>query len=328
MDWLFQANPKRYDLRTAIATGTDRNWAMNQGRKEVSVGDRIYFWESGPDAQLVAVGHVASPVYERDESEFGRYIVDVSYDYTVEPPLSREDILACPPPLGSYKAFGWLMGTNHAIRDASVVAALDQTLAPRLRPLTPVTASNGEVRESQIDLDKAIKNAERQTGHALAQAIAAMDPIAFEWLVRAVLAELGYVDIEVTKPSNDKGVDLRARLVSKGVTSINMAVQVKRTPSVDRPTVQKLRGALSAHESGLIVTSGRFTPAAEEEAKDPTKTPIALMNGSRFVNLLLEFGIGARQKTYKVYSIEPSTLLLENLKERAGEAVADELGDE
>jgi len=67
--WIFQANPRRYDLRAAIDGGSDRNWAMNQGRREVSVGDRIYFWESGPKAQLVAVGHVASPVYERDDSD-------------------------------------------------------------------------------------------------------------------------------------------------------------------------------------------------------------------------------------------------------------------
>jgi restriction endonuclease Mrr len=231
-----------------------------------------------------------------------------------------KEILAAPAPLGTYKPFSWLMGTNHRILDTAVVAALDEAIGPRLRPLGQEPAPP---RESQVDLDNAIKNAERQAARALAQAVAGMDPIAFEWLVRAVLAALGYVDVVVTKPSNDKGVDVRARLVSKGVASIPTAVQVKRTPSVDRPTVQKLRGALSAHESGLIVTSGRFTPAAEEEARDPTKTPIALLNGTRLIELLLEFGIGARQKTYKVYSVDRASLTLESLKERAAEATEE-----
>lgn len=322
--WIFQANPKLYDLRAALANGSDSNWSMNQGRKIVSVGDTVYFWESGQGAQLVAVGHVASPVYEREDSPFGRYAVDVIYDHSVGPALTRDEILACPAPLGTYKPFGWLMGTNHQIHDVGVVKALITVLRPRLRALKPMVSAGGQFKESQVDLDKAIKNAERQVSHALSKALAQMDPIAFEWLVRAVLAELAYVDIKVTKPSNDKGVDLRARLVSKGVTSINMAVQVKRTPAVDRPTVQKLRGALSAHESGLIVTSGRFTPAAEAGAKDPTKTPIALINGSQFVSLLLEFGIGARQKSYKVYSLDVSTLSLDNLKDRASAVAADQ----
>ncbi len=325
MDWIFQANPKRYDLRAAIFGGSDRNWAMNQGRSIVSVGDRVFFWESGPEAKLVAVGHIASPVYEGDQqAEFGRYAVDVSYDYEVHPPLRREEIVASPAPLNAYKPFRWLMGTNHLIRDSAIAVALDEALKTRLRPLSPFQPPSAELRESQIDLEKAIKNAERQTAHALAEAIADMDPIAFEWLVRGVMANLGYVDIVVTKPSNDNGVDLRARLVAKGVTSIQTAVQVKRTPSVNRPVVQNLRGALSAHESGLLVTSGRFTPGAEEEAQESTKIPIALINGSRLVDLLLKFGIGATQKTYKVYTVDRKALSLDSLKDRANETLASE----
>jgi restriction system protein len=124
-----------------------------------------------------------------------------------------------------------------------------------------------------------------------------MDPTAFEWLVRAVLARLGYADIEVTKPSNDGGVDLRARLVAKGVTNIKTAVQAKRTASVSRPVVQNLRGSLSAHESGLLVTSGHFTDSAEREAQEPTRVPIALIDGAKLVEFMLEFGIGAREQS-------------------------------
>jgi len=65
MDWIFQANPKRYDLAAALSRGVDRNWSMNQGRNIVSPGDRVFFWEAGAEARLLAVGHVTSPVYER-----------------------------------------------------------------------------------------------------------------------------------------------------------------------------------------------------------------------------------------------------------------------
>jgi hypothetical protein len=43
MDWIFQANPKLYDLNAAIRNGRDENWAMNQHRGLVSVDDRVFF---------------------------------------------------------------------------------------------------------------------------------------------------------------------------------------------------------------------------------------------------------------------------------------------
>ena len=320
MDWIFQANPKRYDISAAILKGTDRNWAMNQHRDLVSVGDRIFFWESGPDAKLMAVGRVASPVYQREESQFGKYAVDVTYEARIEPPLKREEILSGTAPLASYKPFEWLMGTNHPIKDLEVIQKLEQAIQPRLVVLLPKSFSEGN---SQLDLDLAIKNAKRQTAHALTETVTKMNPIAFEWLVRAVLSELGYADIVVTKQSNDGGVDLRARLIARGVTNIRTAVQAKRTASVGRPTVQNLRGSLSAHESGLLVTSGRFTDEAEQEAREPTKVPIALIDGSKLVDLMLELGIGARQQSYAVYTHSPELLTLDSLKERAGESLSN-----
>lgn len=318
MDWIFQANPKRYDISSAILKGSDRNWAMNQHRDLVSVGDRIFFWVSGPNAELMAVGRVASPIYQREGSEFGKYAVDIIYEARIEPPLSREEILSGNSALASYKPFGWLMGTNHPIKDLRVAKEIEQAIQPRLVALSTPRI---KIDDSQIDLEQAIKNANRQTAIAVAETVAKMDPTAFEWLVRALLSELGYAYIEVTKQSNDGGVDLRARLMANGVTDIRTAVQAKRTVSVGRPAVQNLRGSLSAHESGLLVTSGRFTDEAKQEAREPTKVPIALIDGSRLVDLMLELNIGARQHSYAVYTHSPESLTLDSLKEHADQAL-------
>ncbi len=78
MDWLFQVNPKRYDLIAALEAGVDEWWAMNQGRKEVSPGDRVFFWNvgnAGENAALVAVGRVTSPVRDNPGGSFGDYRV-------------------------------------------------------------------------------------------------------------------------------------------------------------------------------------------------------------------------------------------------------------
>jgi len=92
VDWVFQCNPKRYDLASELEKGIrTEDWSMNQHRELVSPGDCIYFWQTGSNARLLAVGHVESPVYER-ESPFGRHRVDIIFDYKITPPSTRAEI--------------------------------------------------------------------------------------------------------------------------------------------------------------------------------------------------------------------------------------------
>jgi EVE domain len=83
VEWVFQYNPRRFDQLRAQARSASDWWSMKQNRDMVSVGDRVFFWRSGTDAALTAVGHVISPVYER-ESQFGTFAVDVRFDQNVE----------------------------------------------------------------------------------------------------------------------------------------------------------------------------------------------------------------------------------------------------
>jgi hypothetical protein len=62
----------------------------------VQLGERIYFMQSGgPRAAIKAVGRVATGLYEKPEeaSKYLRYWVDVVYDYHVDPPLTRPEML-------------------------------------------------------------------------------------------------------------------------------------------------------------------------------------------------------------------------------------------
>jgi len=62
------------------------------------------------------------------------------------------------------------------------------------------------------------------------------------------------------------------------------------------------------------VTSGNFTHEAAEEAKDPTRTPIALIDGRKLAELLLDHEIGVRQQKVTLYRLEPSDLSQEQLE--------------
>lgn len=46
-DWIFQANPKRYDVLAAAGERTDSRWSMKVHRDKVAVGDRVWFLIAG-----------------------------------------------------------------------------------------------------------------------------------------------------------------------------------------------------------------------------------------------------------------------------------------
>ena len=124
-------------------------------------------------------------------------------------------------------------------------------------------------------------------------------PEAFEALVGRLLVALGFEDVVVTHVSADGGIDVRGTLVVGDVVRTQMAVQAKRWKkgsNVRRPTVQQVRGSLGVHEQGLIITTSGFSPGAIEDAAKPNATPIGLMDGGRFVELLVEHGIGVTRE--------------------------------
>ena len=68
--WLFQSNPERWSPESVLKVGYSDSWAINQGFKEILCGDTIIFRESGTNAGLYSVGHLASGVREI-ANEFG-----------------------------------------------------------------------------------------------------------------------------------------------------------------------------------------------------------------------------------------------------------------
>ena len=134
-----------------------------------------------------------------------------------------------------------------------------------------------------------------------------MDPGEFEDLIGRLLAELGFEGVEVTRRSQDGGVDVRGTLVVGDVIRTQMAVQVKRWKTnnhVQAPVVQQVRGSLGTHEQGLIVTTSEFSSGARREAERPNAVPVALMNGEKLVELLAEYQVGIKRQAHDLFEIE------------------------
>jgi len=154
-----------------------------------------------------------------------------------------------------------------------------------------------------------IRNKNQEVKGQLLEALHAMPPDKFEELIGEVLRNLNFENVQVTGRSGDGGIDVVGELVVAGVIRNSVCVQVKRWRSnVQRGDISALRGSLRPHQSGLFVTTSDFSKPAIEEATDPYKTPISLMNGNELVDLLCEFGIGVVSERVTIFDIDSEEL--------------------
>jgi len=121
-----------------------------------------------------------------------------------------------------------------------------------------------------------------------------MHPYSFEKLCQRLLRELGFQNVEVTKQSNDGGIDGKGLLKIGGVLSFHVIFQAKRyRGSVSSPTIRDFRGAMVGRaDKGLIITTGAFTREARREAQRDGASPIDLIDGNELAEKLKELGLG------------------------------------
>jgi restriction system protein len=133
-----------------------------------------------------------------------------------------------------------------------------------------------------------------------------LNPYSFEHTIKDLLEAIGYEDVEVTSPTNDKGVDVTG-VIQIGITSVKEVVQVKRTLSnVQRPILDALRGSLHRFNAfrGTIITLGDFSKGTKDAAFEIGAAPITLINGDKLIDLLIDNEIGLNKKMVEYFSID------------------------
>lgn len=146
-----------------------------------------------------------------------------------------------------------------------------------------------------------------QTRTELQKRLLQMPPDRFEALIGELLLAIGFEEgsLQVTSYSNDGGIDVRGVLNAGNITEVNAAVQVKRWKNnIQAPVIQSLRGSLTVHEQGIIITTSRFSKGAQIEAQATGKVKISLVDGDKLLDLLMEYRIGVRIEQYILYSLD------------------------
>jgi restriction system protein len=124
--------------------------------------------------------------------------------------------------------------------------------------------------------------------------IQCIKPDAFERLIKRLLRESGFVQVEVTGRSGDGGIDGKGIAKIHGFMSFHVIFQCKKYQgSVGAPEIRDFRGAMVGRaDKGLFITTGTFTPAAVKEATRDGAPPIDLVDGDQLADKLKEFQLG------------------------------------
>ncbi len=154
-----------------------------------------------------------------------------------------------------------------------------------------------------------IRNKNQDVKKQLLEALHAMHPNKFEELIGEVLINLGFESVQITGKTGDGGIDVTGELVVAGVIRNSVCVQVKRwRNNIQRSSISELRGSLRPHQTGLFITTSDFSRQSVEEASDPYKAPISIMNGNELVDLLCQFGIGVILEKVVIFDIDKEEL--------------------
>jgi len=138
-DWIFQGNGKQYDLDAAIAASRLRCWRTPRYRDRTAAGDRVWLQVVGRhDPGIYYLATITAPTYEDPESAavssvYARWRTDIRFDYRIDPPLLRVELLATPG-LASFRPFRGFQGSSVPL-PADIAAALQERAAARLDPL-------------------------------------------------------------------------------------------------------------------------------------------------------------------------------------------------
>lgn len=149
--WVFQANPRRFDLLQALQDGGTEMWSVNQHRQDIQPGDRVWFRLTGPSAGVYAVGQVTS-LTRSEANEFGDWQVDVTFESRIDPPLLRAES-DTDPVLSATSALAGLMGTNLSL-PAEADNRLEEATEDRLVPIAG-RESPARLLERKLNLDTA-----------------------------------------------------------------------------------------------------------------------------------------------------------------------------
>lgn len=157
-------------------------------------------------------------------------------------------------------------------------------------------ASESEVAPNDDDQQQSLPGTESWE-YQLKKLLIIMPDKGFERLCAAIMTKNGLHATKVTGQSDDKGIDGEGFLGFDplGLVSIRVAWQCKRYKdgTVGSEIVRNFRGSLDQSTNhGVIFTTSTYTASAMQEANQPGKKPIRLVDLSDLISQIFQLKLG------------------------------------
>jgi len=132
--WMFQANPRIYDLENGLRSEKYNDWQVNRYRGEVQSGDTVVYWKAGDNRGIYGLAKLISSPYQRSD---GDWVVDVEYLGHLKQPIYHDEFVDHPV-LSKMHIMRSAQGTNFRITQeewAALEPMLDDIIPPDLNAI-------------------------------------------------------------------------------------------------------------------------------------------------------------------------------------------------
>jgi hypothetical protein len=138
-DWIFQGSGQHHELAAALAASPVRSWRTPRYRDLAAAGDAVWLQVTGRhEPGLYYLATITAPTYADPEwrdgdSPYARWRTDIRFEYRIDPPLLRAELLATAA-LGSFRPFRGFQGSTVPL-PPDIAALVRERASPRLDPL-------------------------------------------------------------------------------------------------------------------------------------------------------------------------------------------------
>lgn len=197
-----------------------------------------------------------------------------------------------------------LVDRGYVKRDANTYSITEKGL----KYLSSIEQENpNPIVDKETELNRSIERFNQEQKELLKEYLARTTPYQFENIIKDLLSSMGYEDVRVTSPTNDKGVDVIGTS-QNGITTVKEVIQVKRktTANVQRKVLDELRGCLHRFDAfqGTVITLSDFAKGAKDAAFEKGAAPLTLINGDKLIDLLIKNSVGINGKTTTYYLLD------------------------
>jgi restriction system protein len=201
------------------------------------------------------------------------------------------------------KSFGLLENSRRGVwaivADKSAIDKVDpKEVVTYVRSLSKTEEKIKSENDEELDSNDIDAPEEVQDWrHILRETLLNISPDAFERLVKRILRESGFYQVEVTGKTSDGGIDGKGIFRIAGFISFNVLFQCKRyrNTSITSSDIRDFRGALQGRaDKGLFITTSTFTRDAIKESSRDGAPPIDLIDGEALIDKLNELKLGMK----------------------------------